>query len=84
VLLEHRQGTPIHRAAADRLAEIRSILRRLADEAGLADTARFAHTWHFLMKGCIVTACEGHRAAAKEAQQAGEIILASWPRRRAA
>jgi AcrR family transcriptional regulator len=84
VLLEHRQGTPVHRAAADRLAEIRSILRRLADAAGLADPARFAQTWHFLMKGCIVTACEGHRAAAKEARQAGELILAGWPRQRAA
>jgi AcrR family transcriptional regulator len=81
VLLEHRPHTPIHRAAADRLAEIRTVLERLAAEAGLAEAARFAHTWHFLMKGCIVTACEGHRAAAKEARQAGELILASWPRR---
>jgi hypothetical protein len=30
--------------------------------------------------GCIVTAQEGQRGAALEAQQAGQLILDGWPR----
>ena len=67
-------------AAAGHLAVIRTILAQLATEAGLAEPERFARTWHVLTKGCIVTAQEGHRGAALEAQQAGELILRGWPR----
>ncbi|HEX6014313.1 MAG TPA: helix-turn-helix domain-containing protein [Geminicoccaceae bacterium] len=81
VLLESPQGSAARLAAAAHLAEIRKILARLAAEAGLDEPERFARTWHFLMKGCIVTAQEGHREAAREARQAGEIILRNWPAR---
>ena len=80
VLLQSPQASVIREAAAGHLAEIRTILARLAGEAGLAEPDRFARTWHFLMKGCIVTAQEGHRSAALEAQQAGQLILDSWSR----
>lgn len=81
VLLESPPGSAIRLAAAAHLAEIRKILAGLATEAGFADVERFARTWHFLMKGSIITAQEGHREAAREARQAGEIILRNWPRR---
>jgi hypothetical protein len=32
------------------------------------------------MKGCIVSANEGNREAARQAQAAAAIILQSWPR----
>lgn len=81
VLLESPPGSTIRLAAAAHLAEIRRILADLANEAWLAEVERFARTWHFLMKGSIITAQEGHREAAREARQAGEIILRNWPRR---
>lgn len=80
VLLESEPNTPIHLAAATHLAHIRSIIKGQAIQAGLADPDRFAHTWHFLMKGSIVTANEGNRDAAKQAKEAAAMILQSWPR----
>ena len=80
VLLQSPPASVVREAAAGHLAEIRTILARLASEAGLVEPDRFARTWHFLMKGCIVTAQEGHRDAAMEAQQAGQLILGSWSR----
>jgi AcrR family transcriptional regulator len=80
VLLESKPQTIVHQAAAAHLAEIRKIVANLAAEARLADPAGFARTWHLLMKGCIIAAQEGHREAAVDAKQAGELILRGWPR----
>jgi AcrR family transcriptional regulator len=82
ILLEARQQPAIRDAAAAHLAAIRAILARFAEDAALADPDKFARTWHFLMKGCIVTAGEGHLEAAREAKAAARVILHSWPRRR--
>lgn len=81
VLLESPPESVVRLAAAAHLAEIRKILAVLATQAGFADVERLACTWHILMKGSIVAAQEGHRGAAREARQAGEIILRNWPRR---
>jgi hypothetical protein len=35
-----------------------------------------------LMKGSIVSACEGNRDAAREAKRAARLVLAGWPRKR--
>ena len=80
VLLEATPQSPVHQAAAAHLAKIRTILLNQAQEAGLADPERFAQTWHFLMKGCIVSANEGNRQAARQAREAGVILLEHWPR----
>ena len=40
--------------------------------------AKFAQVWHMLMKGSIVSACEGNRNAAREAKQAARIIIHNW------
>lgn len=80
VLLEAAPSSPIHQAAARHLAEIRTIILTQADGAGLAEPERFAQTWHFLMKGCIVAANEGNRNAAKQAKAAGAMLLEHWPR----
>ena len=80
MLLESEPNSPVHQAAAEQLASIRKILWGQAVEEGLAEPEKFAHTWHFLMKGCIVAANEGNRQAAKQAQEAAAIILKNWPR----
>jgi AcrR family transcriptional regulator len=80
VLLEAEADGAVHAAAVTHLSNIRAIVARLAGEAGLADAADFAQTWHMLMKGSIVAAHEGNRAAARQARHAGMLILAGWPR----
>ena len=81
VLLESQKGSPIRRAAANQLAKIRAILRRLAQEAGLRDPEQFAQAWHMLMKGSIVSAGEGNRNAGREAKRAAMLVLNGWPQK---
>lgn len=75
VLLEFGGGHvhPLGRASAEHLENIRSVVRMLAEEAGLRDPASFALSWHILMKGSIVAAGEGDREAARRAQE-----VSSW------
>jgi AcrR family transcriptional regulator len=80
VLLESRPGSPVHRSASRHLGKIRSIVHGLALEAGLAEPDTFAQAWHMLMKGSIVSACEGNRNAAREARQAAQLVLDGWKR----
>jgi len=80
VLLESKPGSPLHRSAATHLRKIRTIVRDLAQEAGLAEPEKFSQVWHMLMKGSIVSACEGNRKAAIEAKQAAQLVLDGWKR----
>lgn len=80
ILLESEVNSPIHRAAARHLLNVRNFVRGLAQDAGLADPQAFAETWHFLMKGAIVSAYEGNRNAACRARTAGEALLRTWDR----
>jgi AcrR family transcriptional regulator len=77
VLLEFGGGQhePLGRASATHLENIRSIVRTLAEEAGLRDPASFALSWHILMKGAIVQAGEGDHDAAKRAQTMGRLLI---------
>jgi AcrR family transcriptional regulator len=68
---EHRVG----QASVRHLASIRSIVGRLAEEAGLRDPASFAHSWHILMKGSIVAAAEGDAEAAKRAHSMARLLI---------
>jgi hypothetical protein len=56
-------------------ANIRTIVRGLADEAGLKDTDAFARSWHILMKGSIVAAAEGDVEAAQRAKSLARLLL---------
>jgi GNAT superfamily N-acetyltransferase len=83
VMLEHPAADhPLHRAAAEYLARIRSLLEALAAQAGIADPASFAREWHILMKGSIVAAGEGDVDAARRAQGIGRVLLAQAAPRR--
>ena len=77
VLLEFGGGNdhPLGRASAAHLENIRSIVRTLAEEAGLRDPASFALSWHILMKGSIVQAGEGDHQAAKRAKSMGRLLI---------
>jgi hypothetical protein len=70
------RADPIHRAGTAYLAGIRNFLEGLARAAGIADAEAFARKWHILMKGSIIAAAEGDRAAAVRAQEMGRAVLA--------
>jgi AcrR family transcriptional regulator len=75
VLLEmgpaHRAG----KASVRHLANIRSIVRQLAEEAGLRDPESFARSCHILMKGSIVSAAEGDSEAAQRAGSMARLLI---------
>jgi AcrR family transcriptional regulator len=75
VLLEmgpaHRAG----QASVRHLASIRSVVRGLAEEAALRDPESFAHSWHILMKGSIVSAVEGDAEAAQRARTMARLLI---------
>ena len=69
VLLELGAAHPAGRASIEHLENIRSVVRQLAEEAGLSDPDSFARSWHILMKGSIVSAAEGDPSAAQRAKR---------------
>src|SRR5712691_6757743 len=76
ILLEMGPGHPLGTASASHLENIRSFLRSLAAQAGIADPEAFARTWHILMKGSIVAAMEGDPEAAQRAKSLARLLLA--------
>jgi AcrR family transcriptional regulator len=76
VLLEMGDlDSPLGKASAAHLEYIRSVVGKLAEEAGVQDSEAFAHSWHILMKGSIVAAGEGDELAGKRARAMGEDLL---------
>jgi AcrR family transcriptional regulator len=75
VLLEMGPEHPAGTASVRHLENIRSLVRELAIEAGLRDPAAFAHSWHILMKGSIVSASEGDVDAARRARAMARRLI---------
>lgn len=75
VLLEMRPEHPVGQASVRHLASIRSVVGRLAEEAALRDPESFAHSWHILMKGSIVSAAEGDAEAGQRAQSMARLLI---------
>jgi AcrR family transcriptional regulator len=75
VLLEMGARHPIGKASVVHLENIRSIVRRLGEEAGLRDLDSFARSWHILMKGSIVSAAEGDAEAAQHAKGLARLLV---------
>ncbi len=65
-------------ASISHLEQIRWLVRRYADEAGLRDTDSFAWCWHILMKGAIVAAAEGDLQAAKRSKSMGRLLIEQY------
>ena len=76
LLESHDRTGPIGAASVMRLANVRSALRALAEEAGVHDAQSFAHQWQMLMLGSIIQAAEGDTEAAHQARAAGEALIA--------
>jgi AcrR family transcriptional regulator len=70
-----RDAHPAGKASIVYLENIRSVVSRLAEEAGLRDPASFARSWHILMKGSIVSATEGDARAARRAQAIARLLI---------
>lgn len=66
-------GDPLGKASAVHLEDIRSVVRALAEEAGLRNIE--AHAWHILLKGTIVAAAEGDRDAAQRAKSIARFVI---------
>lgn len=76
VLLEHDERRhPVRRAAVRHMGNIRSFIRRMAGEAGVADPDAFAAQWQILMAGSIVAAYAGELDAARRAKAVGVRLL---------
>jgi AcrR family transcriptional regulator len=75
-LLEaHDRTSAIGAASVQGLANIRSLVGRLAGEAGIPDPEGFARRWQVLMSGAIVAASQGDVDAAKQAREVGSLVL---------
>ena len=75
VLLELGATHPAGRASIEHLDNVRAIITKLADEAGLRATESFTRSWHILMKGSIVCAAAGDPEAAKRAQAMAKLLI---------
>ena len=75
VLLELGPNHPAGGASVRHLEQIRAIVRRLAEEAGLRDTDSFARSWHILMEGSIVVAAEGDAQAARRGKSMARQLI---------
>jgi AcrR family transcriptional regulator len=75
ILLEMGPDHPLGRAALERLDTVRDMVRGLAIEAKLREPDSFAHSWHLLMKGAIITARMGDLIAAQRAREMGRTLI---------
>ncbi|MFG1815496.1 TetR/AcrR family transcriptional regulator [Kribbella sp. NPDC049174] len=75
VLLEMRPSHVLGAASIRHLENIRTVIARLATEAGLREPEEFARSWHILMKGSIVSAAEGDTEAAHRAQSMAASLI---------
>ena len=78
VLFEMRPAHLLGQASIVHLQNIRSMVEKLATEAGLSKPVEFARSWHILMKGSIVSATEGDLQAARRAQKMARALIESY------
>ena len=77
LLESHDRAGTIGSASVGGLADIRSLIEALAEEAGVGDPAAFAQRWQMLMLGAIVVASMGEVDAARGARDTAALLLAS-------
>jgi AcrR family transcriptional regulator len=75
VMLEMGPRHPVGSASVRHLENIRVMVLRLAEQAGLRDPSSFARSWHILMKGSIVQAVEGDLDAAGRAKSMARRLI---------
>jgi AcrR family transcriptional regulator len=75
ILLEMGPSHPLGQAAVEHLDTVRGVVQRLAVQAGLRNPDAFAHSWHILMKGAIITARMGDLLSAQRAREMGQSLI---------
>jgi AcrR family transcriptional regulator len=75
VLLEFGPEHPSGGASVRHLEQMRSMVRRLADQAGLRDTESLARSWHILIEGSIFAAAEGDGRAAQRSKAMARLLI---------
>jgi hypothetical protein len=76
ILLEVGPDHPAGDASVKHLQELRTIVRHLAEEAGLRDVDSFARSWHILLQGSIVVAAEGDTQAGQRGKAMARLLIA--------
>jgi AcrR family transcriptional regulator len=75
VLLELGRNHPAGAASIRHLEQIRSMVRRFAEDAGLHESDAFVQSWYILMKGSIVAAAEGDAHAAVRGKAMARALI---------
>ena len=75
VLLELGRHHPAGAASIRHLEQIRSMVRRFAEDAGLHEADAFVQSWYILMKGSIVAAAEGDAHAAVRGKAMARTLI---------
>jgi AcrR family transcriptional regulator len=76
VLLEtHDRSSSVRMTSVARLAIIRELVQRFAEQEGVRDPDRFAHQMQILMWGSIVAALDGYAEAAEQARAMAHLLL---------
>jgi AcrR family transcriptional regulator len=83
-LLEMRARHPAGKASIHHLENIRSLVRSLAEEAGLPDTDSFARSFQILMEGSIVAAATGDLDAADRARAMARSLIYQYRKQESA
>ena len=75
-LLEtHDPTSPIARASAAHIANVRAVVRDLAEDAGVPNPGDFAYQWQLLMLGSITATAIGNADAAQHARDLATLLL---------
>jgi AcrR family transcriptional regulator len=75
VLLELGPAHPAGQASIEHLGNVRAIVMKLAEEAGLRATESFTRSWHILMKGSIICAAAGDTDAGMRAKAMAKMLI---------
>ena len=80
LLEEDDRTSPIAQASVAHLTNVHTLIRDLAEEAGIADPDVFANRWQLLMMGAITAASAGDVDAALRARELATLLLRSAER----
>jgi AcrR family transcriptional regulator len=71
----HDLASPVRADSETRLANVRSFIRGLAEDAGIRRADDFAYHWQLLLLGAITAASNGDRQAARRARTMASLLL---------
>ena len=75
LLERHERTSAVGAASAIAMGDVRALVHRLAEEAGLADPTGLADKWQILMSGAIILALAGELDAALRSREVASLLL---------